>query len=245
MSAAESTGVAVTGEDAATPATTEASTALVAALGALDDLRRDKTAKVETKGGGSYSYAYTDLAGVLGAVRPVLAAHGFAVVQPCESGAGVVSVSTVLVHASGHRFDSPPLSMRQPETPQALGSLLTYLRRYSLLGALGLATEDDDGKAATVTPPRQTRPRAAPSADESTRRTRHAMTLFGKLGLGDRDDRLNVTSAILGREIGSWSECSPVEQNRIISELQVRLDEQDAADGLADAWDAEVDHAEP
>src|SRR3954468_1824057 len=120
---AETASVASTKVDAT------ASADLVAALGALDDLKRDRTAKVETKGGGSYSYAYTDLAGVLGAVRPVLAAHGFAVVQPCESGAGVVSVSTVLVHASGHRFDSPPLSMRQPETPQALGSLLTYLRR--------------------------------------------------------------------------------------------------------------------
>jgi len=40
--------------------------------------------------------------------------------------------------------------MRQPDGAQALGSLLTYLRRYSRLAALGLATEDDDGKAATV-----------------------------------------------------------------------------------------------
>jgi ERF superfamily len=72
-------------------------------------------------------------------------------VQPVETTDGDVSVSTVLVHVSGERFASPALAMRQPDNAQALGSLLTYLRRYSLLAALGLATEDDDdGKAATT-----------------------------------------------------------------------------------------------
>jgi len=199
---------------------------------------------VETKGGGSYSYAYTDLAGVLGAVRPVLAAHGFAVVQPVASAGVEVVVWTELVHRSGERFPSPALSMRQPDGAQALGSLLTYLRRYSLLAALGLATEDDDGKAASVTPPRQTRPRAAAPVDEAARQTRHAMALFAELGLADRDDRLQITSAILGREVESWTETSPVERNRVISELLVRRDEQAAADAESDRWDAEAHRAE-
>lgn len=218
--------------------TSTASADLVAALGALDDLKRDRTAKVETKGGGSYSYAYTDLAGVLGAVRPVLAAHRFAVVQPCETAdSGHVTVSTVLVHVSGERFGSPPLSMRQPDGAQALGSLLTYLRRYSLLAALGLATEDDDGKAATAPPARQSRPRGSASVDESRRRTAHAMALFGELGLAERDDRLQVTSAILGREVGSWTDVSPGEAERVIVELSARREEERNADDLARQWD--------
>lgn len=219
--------------------TSTASADLVAALGALDDLKRDRTAKVETKGGGSYSYAYTDLAGVLGAVRPVLAAHRFAVVQPCETAdSGHVTVSTVLVHVSGERFGSPTLSMVQPDGAQALGSLLTYLRRYSLLAALGLATEDDDGKAAGVTPPRQTRVRASAPVDESRRRTAHAMALFGELGLAEPDDRLQVTSAILGREVGSWTDdVSPSEAERVIVELSARREEERNADDLARQWD--------
>lgn len=215
-----------------------ASTDLVAALGALDDLRRDKTAKVEMKGGGSYSYAYTDLAGVLGAVRPVLAKHRFAVVQPCETATtGHILVSTVLIHASGARFESPPLSMRQPDQAQTLGSLITYLRRYSLLAALGIATEDDDGKAASAPPPRQTRARSTVQPDEVARRRAHAMALFNELGLGDRDDRLNVTSAILGRQVESWADVTPLEANRVISELIVRRDEQHVDDAQADRLD--------
>lgn len=228
------------------PQTSTASADLVAALGALDDLRRDKTAKVETKGGGSYSYAYTDLAGVLGAVRPVLAAHRFAVIQPVETFDTLVRVWTELVHVTGERFPSPALSMRQPDGAQALGSAITYLRRYSLLAALGLATEDDDAKAASAAPARQTRPRASGPVDETARRTRHAMALFRELGLGARDDRLQITSAILGREVASWADVSPVEANRVIAELVIRRDEQNAADGEAARWDAdaeEVDHA--
>jgi hypothetical protein len=205
--------------------TDTASADLVAALGALDDLKRDKTAKVEMKGGGSYAYAYTDLAGVLGAVRPVLAAHRFAVIQPCASADGFVHVSTVLIHATGERFESPALIMRQGDTAQVLGSQLTYLRRYSLLAALGLATEDDDGKAANVTPPRQTRPKAAPSQDDAARRTRHAMALFGQLDVTDRVERLALTSAILGREVESWADTTPGEQNRVISDLLGRVDD--------------------
>lgn len=125
---------------------------LVDALSELTDLSRDKRAKVETKGGGSYFYTYTDLAGVLGAVRPILAVHHLAVVQPVRSADGVVAVRTELVHATGERFGSPELTMRQPDGAQALGSAITYLRRYSLLAALGIATEDDDGKAASSSP---------------------------------------------------------------------------------------------
>lgn len=40
---------------------------------------------------------------------------------------------------------------------QAQGSALTYARRYSLLMALGWATEDDDGKTAGAPVPRQPR----------------------------------------------------------------------------------------
>jgi len=225
------------------PQTSTASSDLVAALGALADLKRDRTATVETRGGGSYSYAYTDLAGVLGAVRPVLAAHGFAVVQPVATVPPDVVVWTELVHRTGERFPSPALSMRQPDGAQALGSLLTYLRRYSLLAALGLATEDDDGRAATSSsspPARQTttRPRRlSPPADAARRRRAHAMALFDELGLGDRDDRLQVTSAIVGREVESWKDVSPAEAERVIAELAARRENERNADDLARHWD--------
>ena len=127
----------------------EISPALVAALGELDELARDKTAKVPMKTGGSYTYKYTDLGSVLGYVRPVLAKHDLAVMQPVTSENRAVSVQTIILHKSGQCREFPPLVMPAGGTPQEVGSAITYARRYSLLAALGLATEDDDGKAAT------------------------------------------------------------------------------------------------
>lgn len=136
----------------------------VAALGALEDLIRDKTANVPTKTGGSYSYSYADLGAALGHIRPILAEHGFAVVQPVSTNEnGFVCVSTTLVHTSGVRFETEPLRMRQPDDPKLLGGTITYLRRYSLLASVGLATEDDDATAAS----KSTRKAAAKPAPEA------------------------------------------------------------------------------
>lgn len=50
---------------------------------------------------------------------------------------------------------------------QAQGSGITYARRYSLLMAFGLATEDDDGESLTVQQKSQQKPQAAPQKQAS------------------------------------------------------------------------------
>jgi hypothetical protein len=66
-----------------------------------------------------------------------------------------VSVVTRLLHESGAELVSPPLSaplkkeftktgVELPPSVQQIGSLVTYLRRYSLCPFLGVALDDDD-----------------------------------------------------------------------------------------------------
>lgn len=127
----------------------ELATALVAAIADMPDISKGKKAKVEMKGGGSYSYNYADLGDVLTAVRAVLSKHGLAVVQDVTGlQGGMIGVSTILTHKNGGRMIFGPLPMPTGSTPQALGSAITYARRYALLAALGIATEDDDGQTA-------------------------------------------------------------------------------------------------
>lgn len=127
----------------------ELSAALVAAVAELQSIPKSRTATVPTKSGGSYSYDYADLGDSLDVVRPVLAKYRLAVLQPVETVDGRTGVSTMILHASGEQMVFGPLFMPAGDgSPQAIGSSITYARRYSLLSALGLATEDDDASAA-------------------------------------------------------------------------------------------------
>jgi hypothetical protein len=144
--------------------------AFVAAWGELNDVTRDKTAKVEMKGGGSYAYSYADLGSVLEVVRPVLAKHDLAVLNDVISRNRSIDVYTMLIHSSGETMTFGPITFDAGGTPQATGSSITYARRYSLLGALGIATEDDDGAEASADATR----RAARPAAESTGRRKAA-----------------------------------------------------------------------
>lgn len=141
---------------------------LAAALAAFQaeapTVPKDKTAHVPTKSGGSYRYQYADLADVAAVAYPILAKHGlaFACIPRSVEGGGY-ELAGALMHASGERMEGAlPLS---GETPQALGSAITYARRY-LLGAMtGIVTDvDDDAHLAQQSATGDHRP--APSATE-------------------------------------------------------------------------------
>jgi len=62
---------------------------------------------------------------------------------------GFPVLTTRLMHSSGEWLEGEwPLNPVKND-PQALGAASTYARRYSLMAALGIATEDDDGETAS------------------------------------------------------------------------------------------------
>jgi len=115
-------------------------------------------------GKGNYG-TYTTLAGALAAVQPACA-YGLChtqTIQPISD--DLMVLRTTLMHESGESISSElPLPIRQEggrgNAMQALGSALTYARRYGLLGIYGLAGDDDDGEAAPAPAPAK---KAAPA----------------------------------------------------------------------------------
>jgi len=98
---------------------------------------------------------YADLASITEVYRKPLAKNKIAVLQPVATLNGEVSVTTMLVHASGQYFKSV-LSYKLAKTEiQAMGSAITYLRRYSIQSLLSIPAADDDGEAATDRKPIQ------------------------------------------------------------------------------------------
>lgn len=139
--------------------------AMAKARGQFPPIPRNRTVKVRTKTGGSYEFKYATFDAILGAITPVLSAHGLVVMQDTEYMDGKVALTTTVAHGSGETVSLGRVEgALSPEmSPQELGSLLTYLQRYSIRIALCLGTEDDDdgnlasGNDASVTrddPPR-------------------------------------------------------------------------------------------
>lgn len=120
-----------------------------------------------------FKSSFSTMASVWDACREPLASNGLAVVQPpCASRVGVVTVVTMLMHESGE-FIRSELSVSPKDTsPQTLGSLISYLKRYSLSAMVGVssADDDDDGNAASTPPLSSRRPpqRAAASPAPTT-----------------------------------------------------------------------------
>jgi hypothetical protein len=97
---------------------------------------------------------YADFAAIARAVDPVISKHGLSYRFRTEQ-TDKISVTCVLSHEAGH-YEENTLAASADTSGnknaiQAIGSTLTYLQRYSLVQALGLAaSEDDDGRSAAA-----------------------------------------------------------------------------------------------
>jgi hypothetical protein len=151
----------------------------------------------------AFRSTYADLASVREAVTGPLSANGIAVVQAPGNEGDSVTVETRLIHTSGEWLGSVVSARPAKSDPQAVGSAITYLRRYGLMAMTGIAPDDDDGQAATnpapagrVERPAQARaepskappaPAATSATPERTRWPDSARVAFcaelGKLGL--------------------------------------------------------------
>ena len=144
--------------------TSDSTTALVAALvkarADFPAIPKDAVARVGKDGAREYHYA--DLSAILDAIGPVLAVRELAILQSVDAESS--SLITRLAHTSGEWVECTyPLQMEQ--APQALGSALTYARRYSIQALLCLAAADDDG--AQAKPAKPAKAKAAPAPESA------------------------------------------------------------------------------
>jgi len=99
---------------------------------------------------------YADLKECFNACSDILNEHGIHITQPVRTHDGVIHVRTILTHVSGEtrEDDGIPLhGYQNAKNPmQALGSAMTYARRYGLCSMVGIAPEDD-GNSLTETGP--------------------------------------------------------------------------------------------
>lgn len=111
----------------------------------------DSSAQAGNRG----TYKYLSLSTLLQRVKPVFAQHGIMFRQevvntPSDAGKMQLGeVRTIVFDADGNDIQVGAYPFVVSADPQAIGSAVTYARRYSLYAALGIFPEkDDDGAAA-------------------------------------------------------------------------------------------------
>ncbi len=118
-------------------------------------------AKGETADAGTYTYAYADLTAVSAALLPLLGRHGLAFTAWPTLVDGKFGLAYYLLHESGEQregFYPLPAS----GSPQQIGGVITYARRYCLCAVTGAAPGGDDNDAAGATEVRMDRPTQPP-----------------------------------------------------------------------------------
>lgn len=132
--------------------------AMAAAKSEIPVIKKKRAVSYETAKGGKTNYVHEDLGGIAEIIDPVLAKHSLSYRYRTTSNPNEpVIVTCIIAHADGH-YEETTLSAGRDESGgknaiQAIGSSVTYLQRYTLKAALGLAAaKDDDGKTSEAEP---------------------------------------------------------------------------------------------
>ncbi len=100
---------------------------------------------------------YAPLESIITSIKPLLAKHGLSFSQLPS---GENELSTIIMHVSGEWIESTVKMSPKDNTPQGQGSAITYMRRYALGAAFGIATEEDDDGNIASTPKKEVKQEA-------------------------------------------------------------------------------------
>lgn len=115
----------------------------------VPELKKNKTATVTSRtGGAGFSYKYADLGSIANQIKEALNACGLSYRWEFAETNGKMKVTCIVSHLDGHSettsMEAGADNSGAKNDIQQKGSTHTYLQRYTLIGALGLSTAEDD-----------------------------------------------------------------------------------------------------
>lgn len=146
-----------------------------------------------------------------------------------------------LKHVASGTTKTGKYALKLSENPQAMGSAITYARRYALLAALGLvAEEEDDDGAGRGSAQRQAK-RATPEQQQNTAQRRPSgpplpaegnlltdpqfnkiQVLFREQGYVTPEDKKTFMEGVVGHPLASTKALTKVEAAKVIDRLEKR-----------------------
>lgn len=112
------------------------------------ELRKTKKVSFETKTGGATEYHYSPLADITRQIGKVLKEHNLSYRWEIQDSKDEIKVTCLVSHVDGHTerttMQANPDTSGAKNAIQARGSAIEYMKRYTLIGALGITTADSD-----------------------------------------------------------------------------------------------------
>lgn len=194
---------------------------------------KSKTATIKSDKG-SYGYNYADLSDIIEATAGALAKHGLVIIQEPEvtsdGSRQTVVISGCIAHKSGGIYPLRPLSLPVVgNTAQAVGSAVSYARRYQLSAILNLAATDDDAQAADNGPASTQKPvDVAFDAPAMQLATREQLKRLGDLGAqyygAEWAEQLpKLVEAVTKGATSDVSQLQPAEATKLIAGIEKKL----------------------
>lgn len=131
--------------------------AIAKAKAEIPPIIKNRHVKYDNKTGGKTDYHHEDLAEIAKTVDPILSRYGLSYRFRTQQNQNGITVACIVSHEAGYSEETTLSSAADnsggKNAIQAVGSAVTYLQRYTLKAALGLAAaQDDDGKASEARP---------------------------------------------------------------------------------------------
>ena len=173
--------------------------ALAAAKAQIPIIAKNRQVGFDSKKAGAArtDYWHEDLAEIARTIDPILGQHGLSYRFRTTSNVGEpITVTCIVSHRDGHSEENTLVGPRDESgnknSIQAIGSTVTYLERYTLRAALGLASSKDDDGAAAGAPVGPTGPITPGQVEEikkltenfSSERMQKFFTYFGIESIG-------------------------------------------------------------
>lgn len=184
---------------------------------------------------GTRKYSYLTYDAMIQTLVPILTKHGLVVIHKLDHGSETLHLHTELRFAQDPEqvlFSTWPI-LADPADPQAVGSALTYGKRYTLGALLAIAAEvDDDGATATKTGGKRV----------SKKQVNLIGVLFDKASMTETARAEAIKKTTRGRTENA-AELHASEASRVIDRLN-QIIEDKAKEGTGDPAVAEVDESD-
>ena len=111
-------------------------------------IHKADTAKIKTKSGSSFTYKFAPLPIVMETIQPIMTKYKLGVTHDTKTVGDFITVISVLMHESGEYkqtsiTESVSANSESKNHVQAVGGLITFLKRYNIANLLNLVTDED------------------------------------------------------------------------------------------------------